>query len=739
MNRVERVIKQIEPSFVVATERNLVEVQKKDGVGYLILNNPPVNSFSTKVRDALKTAYSDVDSDSSIKAIVITGGKTPFFMAGADIPELQKMLGTSSDVVASFSKVGNDLYNMIESGSKPTVAAINGVALGGGLELAMACNARVGVPTSVYGLPELSLGLLPGLGGTQRLPRLIGVKAAVDATLKDKKIKAKDALKMGLIDEMVAKPDQLIAAASKLALEIAAGKIPRRKSLLLTDKIGDLSDETIEIEKARVGIAKKHKNVDHPFFFLEAVLHGLQHGGEKGLLKEGEVFAKCITSLSASALIHMFFSSKAVFKIPGISEKDGKKRVSKVAVLGGGTMGAGIALVYLMKGCEVILKEVNEKYLNSAVERIADTVNRVLKMQRMPPIAIEQMMRGLRPQITYDGFDKCDMVIEAVLEDLKLKQDIFKTLEKVCNPTCILATNTSSINIEDIGKVTNCQDRILGLHFFSPAHLMPLLEIVRTKHTSHATLATSVNMGKQIGKTVVVVGNCIGFTANRIFAPYGQAACLLADSGVHPYKLDAAVKNFGMPMGPFTMSDLSGVDIQVHVGDILTNGYPEYAYRSQLPNLLLAQKRLGQKSGAGYYKYVKNKAVPDVKGLQPFIDASIAKNKGVGLKLTGRETDQDLVEMVLFPVVNESCRVMAEGHVLRECDIDVTSVTGYAFPSWRGGIMHWARSQPGGLARVVERLKFFAEQFSGGNDALKRFYWPCDYLQKAVNAKPLIV
>lgn len=728
-HRVEAVLKQLQPSYV-AGEKKLVDVHKENGVGYLVLNNPPVNSFSMKLRDSLKDAYNDVDTDPNVKAIVITGGKTPFFMAGADIPELQKMLGSTTELVAKFTKEGNDLYNMIESGSKPTVAAVNGTALGGGLELAMACNARIGLPHSIYGLPELSLGLLPGLGGTQRLPRLIGVKAAVNATLKDKKIKAKEALKIGLIDQIVKKPEELMAAATKLALEIAAGKKPRRKSLYLTDKIRDFSDETIEIEKARVGIAKKHKNVEHPFHFLTAVLHGVQHGGVQGLLKEGEVFEKCLHATAASALIHMFFSSREVFKVPGISPKEGKKRVKRVAVLGGGTMGSGIALVYLMKGCEVILKEVNEKYLNVAVERIADTVNRVLKARRMPPIAIESILRGLTPQITYDGFDKCDLVVEAVVENLKVKREIFQTLEKVCNPQCILATNTSSINIEDIGSVTNCQDRILGLHFFSPAHIMPLLEIVRTKHTSNATLATSVNMGKQIGKTVVVVGNCVGFTANRIFAPYGQAACLLADSGVHPYKLDAAVKNFGMPMGPFTMSDLSGVDIQVHVGEIISNGYPEYSYVSQLPTLLLAAKRLGQKSQAGYYKYVRNKAVPDFKGLQPFLDQSIAKNNGVGLKLTGKETDQDLVEMVMFPVVNESCRVIAEGHVLRECDVDVTSVTGYAFPAWRGGVMHWARSQPGGLARVAERLKYFAEVCSGGNEKLKKFYSPCDYLKQ---------
>jgi len=368
------------------------------------------------------------------------------------------------------------------------------------------------------------------------------------------------------------------------------------------------------------------------------------------------------------------------------------------------------------------------------VERIVSTVTEFLQKRKMHIMGLEFIMRGLKPQITYDGFEECDLVIEAVIENIQLKQTIFAELERVCKKDCILATNTSTIDIDVVGQKTQAQDRILGLHFFSPAHVMPLLEIVRTKSTSSATLATSLVMSKNIEKTPVVVGNCVGFTANRIFFPYGQAAAFLVDHGIDPYRIDKAILAYGMPMGPFQMSDLSGLDVFVHVNTMINQAYGSRCYNSTLGHKLAASNRLGQKTKAGYYKYDGGRGgVPDA-SLAPLIEQARADAKqkekqcDALLNLDRKLTNEQIVEIIMFPVVNESYRVLEEGHVIRASDVDVVSVMGYGYPAWRGGILFWA--QQTGLRKICDRLRYLSQEFGAASPSIRSFFTPCPYLEK---------
>ena len=614
-------------------------------------------------------------------------------------------------------------------------AITDGYALGGGCELAMGCNARVAVPTAAIGLPELSLGIIPGLAGTQRLPRLIGVQAAVPATLTGKHIKAADAMKLGLVDQVVP-PAQLLQAAGKLALDIADGKVQRRQSSQLTDKINNKQDAIKFIETARVDAVKRAKGTPQAGAYLDAVKYGIEHGFDAGIQREGEIFAELLTGPVSASLVHYFFASRATSKIKDIPTKPSGKPIQTVAVIGGGTMGAGICIAYLLNGYNVILKELNDKLCLAAIERILEQVNRVLKKRKLPAFGAETVLRNFSTTTTYDDFGKVDLVIEAVLEKLPLKQQIFGELERVCRKDAILATNTSTIDILKIGEKTSANDRIVGLHFFSPAHIMPLLEIVRSEKTSAQTLAHCLAMAKRIKKTPVVAGNCPGFIANRAFFPYGQVAGFLVDAGLTPYQVDAAVLKFGMPMGPFRMGDLSGIDIGVNAAQTFLDAYPDRTYKSTLAKELVAAKRLGEKTKQGYYKYVNGKNVPDLEGLQSFIEKSRAEGRKHHIKdITGLGlSERDIQEIVFYPVINECARIVGEGYAQSTADVDVASITGYGFPAAKGGLMFWANSTKpgmgGGYKRVVERLQYFSETFGKDSPKIKSFFAPSDELKK---------
>ena len=496
-----------------------------DNIAIITINSPPVNSLSPIVSEQLSNIVYELKNNNSIKGCVLTG-KNNFFMAGADISSTLQSMQKSNDseLIKNNIMNGNKMCHEIENGRLPYVCALNGSALGGGLELAMACASRVSIPKLQLGLPEIKLGIFPGMGGTQRLTRLIGVEASVPYILSGSSMNPNMAVKLGLIDSIVKDPKDLIETAKKLATDIADGKYGRRKALSFENKMRDNSLMNHYIANAMKQARKKFGPLPHPQLVLQAIAYGINNGGVKGVEKEAELFAKCILLPSAKAGVHYFLSEKLCPKVPGVTGKHTDRKIKRVAILGAGTMGAGIATICLQKGLFVILKEIKQEFLDAGVNRIKSTMERFAKKKKLTPQALGKIMSNLQGQITFDGFDNVDLVIEAAVENIKIKQEIFAHLEKICSPTCILATNTSTINIDLIGANTKASNRIIGLHFFSPAHVMPLLEIVRTESTAPSVIADCVLWAQAIGKTPAVVGNCVGFVANRVFAYF---YCLL--------------------------------------------------------------------------------------------------------------------------------------------------------------------------------------------------------------------
>ena len=428
---------------------------------------------------------------------------------------------------------------------------------------------------------------------------------------------------------------------------------------------------------------------------------------------------------ASKALVHMFFATRDTANIKGVTDKGLKPRkIASVGVIGGGLMGAGIAAACVLNGVSVLLKEVNQQFLDAGLGRVRSNVESIAKKKKMAPEAVAAILGRVRGSLDYSGFDSLDMVIEAVIEELPLKQRIFADLERVCNKNCILSTNTSTIDITKIGANLGCPERLLGAHFFSPAHVMQLFEIVRTPATSAQAIVDTLGFSKQIKKMPVVVGNCTGFAVNRVFFPYTMAACLLVDLGIDPYRIDAVIaQQFGMPMGPFRLSDLVGADIGAHVGANVVDTWPERVYRTHLIPSLVAAKRLGEKSGAGFYKFegAKRKAAPDPEGLAPFLAASRAQCT-LPKPPPGAFTDADIIEFIFFPVVNEASRVIGEGIVAKPSDLDVASVLGMGFPPFRGGVVKWADTV--GAPRIAQRLAEWSRSYGA-------FFAPSDFLVAA--------
>ena len=676
------------------------------------------------IMQALAEAVKTVAEDVSVRAGVIVGAGT-FFMAGADIALTLGGMQANPESAKANIQAGNELMSAIESGSKPWVAAINGSAFGGGLELAMACASRISVPKAQFGLPEIKLGIFPGMGGTQRLPKLIGVEAATPLILSGQPINADFAVKLGLIDYIVNDPKNLLEEGKKLALAIADGKYGRRQTLSFLNKMRDPALTQIFLDNAAKEVKKRFGPLPHPQLAIQAIRAGVVHSGKKGVETECELFAKVIQLPTAKAGVHFFLSEKLCPKVPGVSGKQSNRKIQRLAILGAGTMGAGIATVCLQKGLFVILKEIKQEFLDAGIAKIKSNLERFAKKKKLSNDVVAKFLQKLQPQLGFEDFGTLDLVIEAAIENLKVKQDIFSQIESVCSPSCILATNTSTINIDLIGNKTQAAERIIGLHFFSPANVMPLLEIVRTKSTAPSVIADCILWGQAIGKTTAVVGNCVGFAANRAFFPYGQAGGFLLDHGVSPFRVDAALKKFGMPMGIFEVSDLSGLDIGEAVGKIYLEAYPDRVYVSPSFSELVKSGRLGQKNGKGFYKYeAGKKPVPDT-SLLAFFNSQREK---LGLKMIDKLKDEEIVEILLFPCVNEALRIVAEGVVVRASDLDIISITGYGFNMWKGGLVHWGETV--GFKYIYDKLQKFSDLYSVDTPAAKGFFAPSAALKQ---------
>ncbi|KAL3505711.1 hypothetical protein ACH5RR_031093 [Cinchona calisaya] len=699
-----------------------------DGVAVITIFNPPVNSLSLDVLNSLKESYEHALRRDDVKAIVVIGSNGKF-SGGFDITAFG---GIQEGKVAAprpgFVSM-EILSDTVEAARKPSVAAIDGLALGGGLEVAMACHARISTSSAQLGLPELQLGILPGFGGTQRLPRLVGLAKALEMMLTSKPIKGEEALSLGLVDEIVP-PDQLLATARRWALEILECKRPWVASLYKTDKLEPLAEAREILKFARAQTRKQAPNLTHPLICIDVVEEGIISGPRAGLLKEAEAFQVLLHSDTCKSLVHIFFAQRGTTKVPGVTDRGlAPRRIKKVAILGGGLMGSGIATALILSNYPVILKEVNEKFLQAGLDRVKANLQSRIKKGNMSREKFEKTFSLLKGVLDYESFRDVDMVIEAVIENVSLKQQIFADLEKYCPAHCILASNTSTIDLDLIGKKTRSHDRIIGAHFFSPAHVMPLLEIVRTQRTSPQVIVDLLDVGKKIKKTPVVVGNCTGFAVNRMFFPYTQAGLLLVERGTDVYKIDRAITKFGMPMGPFRLCDLVGFGVAIATGSQFVLNFPERTYKSMLIPLMQEDKRAGETTRRGFYVYDnKRKASPDPE-IRKYIEKS-REMSGVNVdpKLA-KLSDKDIVEMIFFPVVNEACRVLAEGIAVKAADLDISAVMGMGFPPYRGGILFWADTL--GSKYICSRLEEWSSLYGG-------FFKPCAYLaDRASKGAPL--
>jgi enoyl-CoA hydratase/3-hydroxyacyl-CoA dehydrogenase len=694
----------------------VVRLEKRGDVALITIDSPPVNSLSQPVVQGIFERVAEANADSSVRAIVLTGAHDNF-IAGADIGELKNISASGANLDSQNIGQLTRKLDELEANKKPVVIAIDGFAFGGGLEVAMAGHWRVGTTRCRCGLPELTLGIIPGAAGTQRLPRLVGVQKATEMMLTSEPAPGKQAFELGILQELV-EPDQLIEAAVATARKLADGQLQPVLPSKKNDRIGTAAEAKMIMEVAKSMGGDRLRNLIHPDMCMDAIVCGVENGYEAGVQREAENFAKCLASPQAAGMIHIFFAQRAAPKVPGVTDqKLEPKKISRVAVLGGGTMGSGIATALIQSGVDVVLKEVNQQFADAGVGRIRKNLESRLHKGKLTQQKFEQTLARLHPQIDYSGFDSLDMVIEAVIENIELKQGVFVDLEKATRPDCILASNTSTIDLEVIGAKTKAQDRIVGTHFFSPAHVMPLLELVRSKHTSAQTLNSTIALAKQIKKTPVTVGNCVGFLINRIFFPYGQTALLLVDQGIDPYRVDKALFDFGMPMGPFRMSDLAGVDVAKFAGGILAEAYKDRTYISTLVDHLYDAKRFGEKTGSGYYKYNGKRAEPDPE-LAGFV-ANARADAGNPPALT--IDDSEIVERVLFGVVNEACRCLDEKIAIRASDIDVACVMGMGFPVYRGGLMHWADRL--GARHIYDRLATWAKAHGA-------VYEPCAFLKR---------
>jgi 3-hydroxyacyl-CoA dehydrogenase len=675
----------------------LVSLTKQDGIGIITVNNPPVNALSPGVPEGIAAAIDEIEKDDSLKGgIIIGGGKT--FIAGADIKEFGKITSGENKRGVAFLP----LLKRIEDSPKPLLAAIHGTAFGGGLEVAMAFHYRVIAPSAQVGQPEVNLGIIPGAAGTQRLPRLAGVEKAVEMCAFGAPIKASEALKYGIVDRVI-EGDLLTGAIEFLKEKIASNEPPRR-TCDLSDKLGDEETNAAIFAKARAQAAKVRRGQPAAIAAIDAVEAATRLPFDEGVQREQELFVKCLYSTESKALIHAFFGERAVAKIPDVSKDTQSYEIKKAAVVGAGTMGGGIAMNYANAGIPVLLKEASQELLDKGLAVIRKNYQNSVNKGRFPQEVMDKRMALITPTLTYEGFEDVDIVTEAVFEGMALKKEVFGELDKICKPTCILASNTSTLDIDEIASATTRPEMVIGHHYFSPANVMRLLEIVRGKATSKEVIATSMALAKRLKKVGVLVGNCRGFVGNRMLHPYGREAVFLVEEGARPQDVDGALYDFGLAMGYLSMSDLAGIDVGWRVRQEAKHLEKPGIRQPLIGDKLYEMGRYGQKTGAGFYKYDENRnRIPDAE-----IEA-LVKDTASAAGIAQREISKDeIIERTMYALINEGAKILEEGIALRSVDIDIIYLNGYGYPSWRGGPMFYADTV--GLKKVYDRILEFQEQ-----------------------------
>jgi 3-hydroxyacyl-CoA dehydrogenase len=674
----------------------LVSLTKDGEVAVITVNNPPVNALSPGVPEGIASAIESVSNDDEIKAAVLIGSGSTF-IAGADIKEFGK--------VTSGEKRGGSLLPLllaIEDCSKPTIAAIHGTAFGGGLEMAMAFHYRVASPSAQVGQPEVKLGIIPGAAGTQRLPRLAGVETAVNMCAFGEPIKAKAALECGVVDRII--ESDLLTGAVAFAREIIASGATPPKSRERSDKLGDPQTNAPIFAAAREQAKKTRRGQTAPVAAIDAVEAATRGTFQEGCEKEAELFQQCLFGDQSKALIHVFFGEREVAKIPDVPKSTSTIEIKKAAVVGAGTMGGGITMNYVNAGIPVLLKESSQEFLDRGLATIKRNYSNSVKKGRFSQEVMDQRMALITPTLTYDGFEEADIVTEAVFEGMELKKQVFGELDRICKPGAIIASNTSTLNIDEIASVTSRPEFVIGHHYFSPANVMRLLEIVRGKATSKEVIATSMALAKRLKKIGVLVGNCRGFVGNRMLAPYRREAEFLIEEGAAPQDVDGALYKFGLAMGPIAMGDLAGLDVGWRIRKEFKHLEDPTVRHPLVGDRLCEMGRFGQKTGAGWYRYDENrKAIPD-----PEVDKLIAEAAAEAGIVRRQISEQEIVERTMYALVNEGAKILEEGFALRAVDIDIIYINGYGFPAWRGGPMWFADTV--GVKKVYDRISEFHAQ-----------------------------
>ena len=687
--------------------KGTVNYELRGDIAVLEVDNPPVNPLSSGVRVGLCDQFDKANSDENVRGIVLKGAGNAF-IAGADISEFgQKMEGPDLHTA---------LKN-IEYSEKPVVAAINGPALGGGLETALCCNYRIATEKSIVGLPEVNLGLLPGAGGTQRLPRIVGPSQALKIMLSGVPVPAKKALDQGILDG-ISTGDLVEDAISFLHKKLdETTEHPRVRDL--NEKLVEARGNENVMSEAKALASKSRKGQFAPGQIIKCVEAAIEEDDfDAGMKKESDLFLECLLHPQREAMIHIFFGERTAGKILDVPKDTETQKIGSAGVVGSGTMGGGIAMNFANAGIPVIVLDQDEKNLERGIGVIEKNYQMMVDRGRLSQEMKDGVMSLITPSLNYEDLSDCDIVVEAVYENLELKQEIFKKLDDVVKGDAILASNTSGLDIDAISSVTERPEKVVGTHFFSPANIMRLLEIVRGKKTSKETLATIMKLGKIIKKAAVMSLNAPGFIGNRMLFGYTQQANMLLLEGALPNQVDTALESFGMNMGPFRMMDLVGLDLGWRARKLAKLETP---LTNKIADALCEQERFGQKNGKGFYNYSDGSRAPNPAPENEEIYVKVAEENG----FTRRDiSDEEIVDRCILGLVNEGAKILEEGVAQRSSDMDIVYINGYGFPIWRGGPMFYANSI--GLDKVLEKINKFAEKD-------KDFWKPADLLVALAN------
>ena len=689
---------------------------RQDGeIAVITMDNPPVNGLGFDLRTGIDAGVRQAMADDTVKAVVLTGTARAF-SGGADIREFNSPKSSASPNLG-------ELIDLIEGAAKPIIAAVGGLALGGGNELALGCHYRVCAPGTMIGLPEVNLGLLPGAGGTQRLPRVVGAAKALDMIVTGNPIKAEEAFKLGYCAKIV--EGDLVAGAIGFAREVVAGGSARPK---IRDRSVDPASMPGGPEaffaQAREHVAKAYRGFPAPMKNLECVEAAVKKPFDEGMKVERTLFGELLVSTESKSMRHAFFAERTAAKIPDVPEDTPNRPVKSAAVIGAGTMGGGIAMNFLNAGIPVVILETKQDALDRGVATIRKNYEGTAKKGRMTMEQVEQRMAMLKPTLSYADLAQADIVVEAVFEDMAVKKTVFETLDATMKPGAILASNTSTLNVDTIASFTKRPQDVIGTHFFSPANVMRLLEVVRGKATGKDVLATTMSLSKKIKKVGVVSGVCDGFIGNRMIEQYSRQAGFLLEEGCTPQQVDGAIERFGFAMGPFRMGDLAGNDVGWYIRKRRYLEKPNLRY-SKTADLLCEMGRYGQKTSAGWYDYA-----PGDRTARPseVVEKMLVEERA-RLGVTPRTvSDEEIVQRLLFALVNEAAYILEEGIALRASDIDIIYLTGYGFPRYRGGPMFYADTV--GLPKVVEIMSGFA----ANPNADPSFWTPAPLLAKLAAA-----